>query len=165
MKVPVALVALSALIISTACGPADQEPPAADDDAPAASAGPSAEDGIAEASVAFAARWNAGDGAAIAALYSSDAMLFPPGAEPVSGSAAIAEFWTGAIPEGAQVALETLEVHAGDGGALEVGSFVITGADGAHVDHGKYIVHWTLVDGTWKLHRDIWNSSMEAAEE
>lgn len=161
MKVPVALIAFSALVVTAACAPADQE--SADDTAAAGT--PSAAEGIAASAVAFEAGWNAGDGAAIAALYTDDARLFPPGVEPVGGNAAIAEFWSGGIPEGTQLELETVEVHEGDGGAIEVGTYVIIGPDGAHVDHGKYIVHFKLVDGTWRLHRDIWNSSMAAAEE
>jgi uncharacterized protein (TIGR02246 family) len=171
MKVPVAVIALSGLIISaTACAPsADQEP--ADDDAAAAAAdadaGMSAEAGIEQASAAWAAAWDAGDGGAIAALYTSDAIVMAPGADAFEGREAIAAFWQAFIDsnEGSQIALETVEVHSGDGGAVEVGTFAVTGADGTHIDHGKYIVHWKLEDGAWKLHRDIFNSSMAEAEE
>ena len=168
MKVPVALVAFSALIISTACAPADQEP-AVDDTEPAADAdaGMSAEAGIAEVTAAWAAAWDAGDGTAIAALYTDDGMVLPPNAEAVEGGEAIAAYWQAFIDSvaGSAVTLETIEVHEGDGGAIQVGAFSVTGADGSHIDHGKYIVHWKLVDGAWKMHRDIFNSSMAEAEE
>ena len=34
------------------------------------------------------------------------------------------------------------------------------GADDQVADQGKYIVLWPQVDGAWKLHRDIFNSSL-----
>jgi ketosteroid isomerase-like protein len=146
MKVPVAVLALAILIISApACAPAADEEPAGDEAAAAADM-PSAEAGIAEADAAFAAAWDAGDGAAMAALYTDDAIVLQGFIESLVGS---------------QVALETIEVRSGNGVAIEVGSWAITGADGEHVDHGKYIVAWKYVDGVWRLHRDIFNSSME----
>lgn len=163
MKVPVAVLALMGLIISAAaCAPAADEEPAGDQAAADADM-PSAEAGIAEASAAFAAAWDAGDAAAMAALYTDDAMVLPPGGEALEGREAITAFWQDFIESlaGSQVALETTEVRSGDGGAIEVGSWAITGADGEHVDHGKYVVVWKYVDGAWRLHRDIFNSSME----
>ena len=119
------------------------------------------EQAIAEANAAWEAAFNAGDGAGMAALYTEDAMLLPPGGESVEGRAAIEAFWQSAIEElGVQAALKTSELEIHGDMATEVGSFVDTGADGAHVDHGKYVVLWKKVDGDWKLHRDIWNSSM-----
>lgn len=44
--------------------------------------------------------------------------------------------------------------------AVEVGSYVATGADGSHADHGKYIAVWKNVGGEWKIVQDIFNSSM-----
>jgi len=32
-------------------------------------------------------------------------------------------------------------------------------SDGETLDRGKFLVVWKSVDGSWKLHRDIWNSS------
>ncbi|MFQ5889018.1 MAG: YybH family protein [Gemmatimonadota bacterium] len=116
---------------------------------------------IAEATEAWEAAWNAGDGAGIAALYTDDAMLLPPGSEPIEGREAIQAFWQSAVESGSQAELKMGEVEDFGETAIEVrGSYVVTGADGAHLDHGKYIVVWKKVDGSWKLHRDIWNSSM-----
>ena len=36
----------------------------------------------------------------------------------------------------------------------------MTGADGSHVDHGKYMVAWVHTEDGWKMTHDIWNSSM-----
>jgi ketosteroid isomerase-like protein len=35
---------------------------------------------------------------------------------------------------------------------------------GKVVDRGKYIVIWKREQGQWKLHRDIWNTSMPPAK-
>ena len=51
-------------------------------------------------------------------------------------------------------------IPVGDDHAIDVGSFVETAADGSHKDHGKYVAIWAKVDGSWKMVRDIWNSSM-----
>ncbi|MFQ5747697.1 MAG: YybH family protein [Gemmatimonadota bacterium] len=111
---------------------------------------------------AWAAAWNAGDGAAIGALYAADALILPPGSEPVKGAAAIGDFWSAAIAEagGSTVELKTHELIVHGDLAVERGGFVDTAADGSHGDHGKYVVVWKKTDDGWKITRDIWNSSM-----
>ena len=106
--------------------------------------------------------WNAGDAAAIAALYAEDAVVMAPGAEPATGGAAIKALLEGALQAagGSQMEIKPTEVVTGDGWALEVGTFVEAAADGAHRDHGQYMAMWKKVGGTWMLTRDIWNSSM-----
>jgi ketosteroid isomerase-like protein len=46
--------------------------------------------------------------------------------------------------------------------AAETGKYDLTGADGTVLDSGKYVVVWKREGGHWKLHRDIWNTSMPA---
>lgn len=115
---------------------------------------------IAAASEQWARAYNAGDAAGVAALYTADAMLLPPGGEPVTGREKVLAYWQQDMAGGAQVKLETKEVHGHGDGAVEVGGYVANAEDGTHLDHGKYVVVWKKVDGSWKLHRDIWNSSM-----
>ena len=63
--------------------------------------------------VKWVAAFNAGDGAAVAALYSEDAVLLPPGGERVDGRAAIQTFWQGAIDSGLKAEfLHAVEVEA-----------------------------------------------------
>ncbi len=123
---------------------------------------PDAQVGVKEATMAWQAAWNAGDGAAIAALYSEDAVILPPGGDAVQGTEAIAAFWQAQIDAspGSKVALKQTELHNLGDVAVKVGSFVDTAADGSHADHGKYMGLWMLKDGKWRLVRDIWNSSM-----
>lgn len=57
------------------------------------------------------------------------------------------------------VKLEILEVDLQGNIAMEVGKYQLKGADGEVVDRGKYLVTWKNEQGTWKIHRDIWNTS------
>lgn len=117
---------------------------------------------IEAASDAFAEAFNAGDAEAVAAMYTEDAVILPPGKEAIEGRAAIqtdleADF---ANMEGMVMTFETTEVQAAHGHALEVGGYTLEGADGSHLDHGKFIAVWKNTDDGWKMTRDIWNSSM-----
>jgi ketosteroid isomerase-like protein len=137
----VALVVLAAVPVSAAL----QEPAAA----------------IAEANAALSAALAAGDLDSIVAGYTEDAMFMAPNAPAAKGHDAIREAFAGFLAMGAgslQLTTDELEVF-GDT-AHEVGRFVLEGADGSHMDHGKYIVIWKRTDDGWKLHRDIFNSDM-----
>ena len=122
---------------------------------------------------AQAAKWqasfNSGDGAGIAALYTDDGQIMPPGAATVSGRENIAAYWQDALSAGGVgVTLEVVELVAQGMHATEVGHFSMTDADGNRVDQGKYLVLWRQEQGEWRLSRDIWNSdgapAAEAAE-
>lgn len=117
----------------------------------------------------FLAAANAKDGAAVGALYATDAMVLAPNAPAIKGREAIAAFWGGMVKNGLKVdKLATTEVVAHGGMAHEMGeySLQVTPAKGAVIhDHGKYIVIWKR-DGKqgWQLYRDIWNSDVPAAK-
>lgn len=116
---------------------------------------------IDELSGQFVAAFNAGDGAALAGLYSENAALFPPGGDRVSGRAAIQAFWQGVLDSGIKLdELNTVEVDARGDLASEVGSLVLSapGDDGTVKIVGQYIVVWKRSGHTWQLHRDIWNT-------
>jgi uncharacterized protein (TIGR02246 family) len=104
-----------------------------------------------------------GDAKAVAALYTETAKAYPPNGPAVSGRAAIAELFGGMIAAGVRnVALTATEVTGSGDTAQEVGTWVIKAPDGSVADQGKYIVLWKKEGGTWKLHRDIWNSDKPA---
>ena len=116
---------------------------------------------IEKLSQAWEKAYNAGDAAAVTALYAKDAKLMAPGAEPVSGTKAIQAAFVEDIAQGAKNKL-TVEDVAGSGDyVLETGKWVATTADGKHLDHGPYTTFYKKVDGGWKIYRDIWNSSMK----
>ena len=103
---------------------------------------------------------NAGDAAALTALYTKDAVIMPPGADPVSGTKAIQAMFTSDVAQGAQMALTQKDVTGFGEYALETGSFVATSKDGKHLDHGSFMTLLKKEAGGWRIHRDTWNSSM-----
>ena len=116
---------------------------------------------IAKMDQAWQTTYNAGDAAALTALYTQDAKLMPPGVEPASGSAAIKAFFTTDIAGGAKNTLTLGDVVGFGDFALETGGWVATAADGKHLDHGTFMTFYKKVDGAWKIYRDTWNSSMK----
>lgn len=127
---------------------------------PAAHAG-SIRAAIAKVNAAVGAAAAKGDAAAIAACYTADAQLLPAGSEPVTTAGAIQKFWQGALGSGVGgVALKTLEVYGHGSTASEVGQYELLDKSGKAIDHGKYIVIWRRDAGHWKLHRDIFTTSV-----
>jgi len=104
--------------------------------------------------------YNAGDAAALTALYTKDAKVMAPGAEPASGTKAIQALFEGAVAQGVKNTLTQEDVVGFGDYALETGKYVATSADGKHLDHGSFMTLLKKVDGGWKIHRDTWNSSM-----
>jgi ketosteroid isomerase-like protein len=56
--------------------------------------------------------------------------------------------------------LEILEVEGLGDTATEISTFTLQGEGGLVLDKGKYMVIWKLEEGQWKMHRDIFNSSL-----
>jgi ketosteroid isomerase-like protein len=116
---------------------------------------------ITAASEAYDAAYNVADAATISAMHTEDAIVFPAGGEPIEGMEAIAAWYEGGLVAGGPTMdLQTGEVFSVEGAALETGSWVMTGADGSHLDHGNYMVAWSHTEDGWKIARDIWNSNM-----
>ncbi len=112
---------------------------------------------------AWEAAFQAGDAAAIAAMMSEDAILMPPNAGLVEGREDIEAYWASFIAMGLEATLEVDEVHTDGDLGYKRGRYELS-ADGSVVDHGKWIEIWKRVEGTWYFHRDIFNSSMPAAD-
>ena len=109
----------------------------------------------------FMAAFSRGDAAALADLYTEKGQLLPTGSDVVAGKEAIQNFWQGAMDMGINSArLETIEVEGHGDTAIEQGKYTLRGEPGNVLDRGKYIVIWRQQAGQWKLHRDIWNSSL-----
>lgn len=93
-------------------------------------------------------------------VYTVDAKILPPGAEMVSGRAAIKDFWAAAVDALAveTATLETVEAEMLGDRIFEIGRAVLnmTGGGSATV---KYVVQWVQEDGTWKWNVDIWNAN------
>ncbi len=106
-----------------------------------------------------------GDGTGVAALYTATGQALPAGSDVVSGTEAIGKFWQGVFDSGVKgVRLKTLEVDSAGDSATEVGQYELLDAAGKTLDRGKYVVVWKKDGGRFKLHRDIWTTSMPPAK-
>jgi len=122
---------------------------------------------IEQANIEFGAAVTQGDSAALADLYTDDARLLPPNSDMIQGREGIETFWSGGFQMGIkEVVLTTRDVLGMGDMACEIGEYDLTiqpEEQEAINDHRKYLVIWKKgTDGTWKLHVDIWNTSLPA---
>ncbi|MGQ8337028.1 YybH family protein [Sunxiuqinia sp. A32] len=111
----------------------------------------------------FVEAYQSGDAQAVADRYTADAKVYPENSDVVQGTEAIAEFWAGAISMGVtEVMLQTVSATRYGNMAVEDGRYMLHLEGGQMVDQGKYVVTWEMVDGQWKISKDIWNSSNPA---
>ena len=113
------------------------------------------------ANAAFSAAYVRGDAAAMAAMYTEDGVLLPPGRR-LQGRAAIAQYFT---PAGARKLLAhklTAESRTISGDTvIEVGMYSSTsqtGSDPAVTRGERYLLVWTRKgDGPWQIQYDMWH--------
>jgi ketosteroid isomerase-like protein len=103
--------------------------------------------------------FNAGDYEAVAALYTADAVRFPPGTPPVNGHDAIVAFLQSTADGTVMIEFGGSEM-AGDmlssWGTYEIHSASAEGE--GQVQSGPWMnVAKKGEDGTWKITHDIWN--------
>jgi len=109
----------------------------------------------------FESTFALGDAAEIANFYTDNGMLLPTGSDFVQGKRDIEAFWQVAIDMGIKnVKIDIVEVEQHGDTAIEVSKYTLSGTDDQVIDQGKGIVIWKYAGGAWKLHRDIWNSSI-----
>lgn len=109
--------------------------------------------------------YNAGDAAALAGLYTADAIRYPSDAAPVSGRAAIRSAFEKELASFSETQ-ETggpEELHVFGDWIVEVGDWSMSGTsaeDGAEVDEeGRYMILARRgTDGQWKIHREMWTT-------
>lgn len=111
--------------------------------------------------------YNAGDAKAVAALYTEDALLLPPGAPGVHGRAAIQAFFIKDIAESKAagavfVVNRNTDVGVSGSTGWESGTYTVT-VKGAVVDSGKFLSVSRKEKGKWLYLRDTWNSDAAPA--
>ena len=108
----------------------------------------------------WTAAFNRGDAAAVAALYTEDAYVLPPGSAMVKGRAGIEAFWRQAAQQMSDAKLTTVDVlPLGRSAAREIGTVTLkTKSQPPQEVVGKYVVVWRKVGRDWKLATDIWNT-------
>jgi len=119
------------------------------------------ESNLAARAVTWETEYNADNLEALAAMYTEDGCRLPPNMEAVQGRAAIAgQVQAGKEAGAAQVKVTVTEAESIGDMAYGRGTYELTGADGSHIDHGKWINVSKRVNGEWKIHCDSWNSNM-----
>lgn len=122
---------------------------------------------IEAANLRFGEAARLGDATALAMLYTEDARILPPNSEMIQGREGIEAFWGGGFQMGiTDIVLTTVDVLGMGDMFCEIGKAVVSiqpeGMD-AIEDMVKYLVVWKKgEDGMWRLHVDIWNSSLPA---
>src|SRR5580704_16216058 len=106
------------------------------------------------------AAFNKGDAAAVAAMYTEDAYVLPPGSDMVKGRSAIEAFWQQAAQQMGDAKLTTVDVlPLGRTAAREIGTVTLkTKSQPPQEVVGKYVVVWRKIGRDWKLATDIWNT-------
>lgn len=113
--------------------------------------------------------FHAADVDALVGLHAGDAVLMPDGEPIVSGSEAIrAWFEAGFAREVTRQTIDNDEIVVSGGWAFMRGHWTLTiaprGGGPARRLQGKHLVIWQRQDdGSWKVARDIWNSTREPA--
>ena len=117
--------------------------------------------GLAARAATWEKEYNANNLAGVVALYASDACRMPPNQEAVHGSDAIlAQLKSGKDRGLAHVKIAVTSADSSGDVGYGTGTYVITGADGSHLDHGKWMLVSKKSNGVWKTQCDIFNSDM-----
>jgi uncharacterized protein (TIGR02246 family) len=122
---------------------------------------------IEQAAVRFSEAFNRGDTPALAAMYDTGGVVLAPNAPPMRGRQNIEALWAGARQQGFKTLnLIVDSVEPIGNYAIELGRYTLViqpAGQGEMTDRGKYMVLWKRqADGSWKLYRDMFNTSMPA---
>lgn len=101
------------------------------------------------------------DAAGMAELYTGSGQLLPPQSDSLSGKDAIGSFWQAVMDMGIRnVKLESQHMeHLGET-VIDIGRYTLYLDNDQVADRGKYLVTLRREGDGWKLHHDIWNTSV-----
>ena len=117
---------------------------------------------ILDAARRFSAAYTRGDAAAMTALYTPDAVIFPERSDAITGREAIKRYWT--LGQGRRITRHRLtptQVVVDGKRAYDHGTYEIAGErDGKAWGpfQGKYLVVWRREPDGWRMQLDMWNS-------
>ncbi len=108
-----------------------------------------------KAAAGWEAAYNEKNAESVAALYTEDGQLLPPGAGTVTGRPAIKDFWSKDIAtQWAKISIRAESSTIAGDWAYRSGAWSTESA----AQTGKYLEVWKRVGDSWQLHKDIWNS-------
>lgn len=105
----------------------------------------------------YAQAYQNNDPDAMAELYTTGALLLPPGHELITGRDSVRAFWSRGMEPGFQMTTVAVEVSAGTG--YVVGRYYVPPDEEDGAETGKYIIALRRErDGAWRITADIWNA-------
>ena len=105
------------------------------------------------------------DSVGFANSYTEDAKFMGYNQPSTEGRKAIQTVWAQNMnADATNISLTTLEVWGNETTITEEGLFDFKSKEGVTLDKGKYVVVWVNDNGTWKIHRDIFNSDLPATK-
>lgn len=103
------------------------------------------------------------DSAAMVDIFTKDARVLGPNADPVIGRAAIevltAQYLTFGITEFSET---TVAFYGNEDLLIDEGTYVMVYGKENTRDAGKYVNIWMKEDGVWRIHSNMWNSNAPA---
>jgi ketosteroid isomerase-like protein len=99
-------------------------------------------------------------------LYHDDAKILPPNMDILENKESIRSFWNGVLEMGIKsYECEFNEIeYSGDLG-LGLGKYILYDDNRNILNKGKFITVFKYSSGEWKIHRDIFNSSVPLKSE
>jgi ketosteroid isomerase-like protein len=83
----------------------------------------------------------------------------------IEGKNTIQTYWQGALDMGIKsFKSEMIEMDSSGNLGYFVGEYKLYDNDNREIDQGKWISVFKNIDGKWKVHRDIFNTSMPLEE-
>jgi uncharacterized protein (TIGR02246 family) len=110
-----------------------------------------------DVTAAWTKAFDAGDAAAVAALYAENARSLPPGGPAITGRKEIESYWRQDMGSGGIVTKLTPASSVAQGDLLSIdGRYEVDAKDGATLVEGQYQQLWNHADGQWRIQHEIW---------
>ena len=110
-----------------------------------------------EPTAAWTKAFNAGDPAALAALYAENARSLPPDSMAVVGRNDIESYWRGDIGDGGAATTLTPVDTIAEGDFLHVeGTYHVSGKNNVELAKGQYQQLWKRAGERWEVQREMW---------
>lgn len=120
---------------------------------------------VAARAAAWEQAYNAGNPSGLVELYTDDGCRMPPNAKAVQGKEALMAHFKATATQGQKVTVAVTAAESSGALGYGTGTYVVTAADGKHLDHGKWMLVSKKMGGKWKTQCDIWNSDMSMPTE